>query len=184
MLKWFWTVFLLGAPVLYQWPPIKVPKFSLSKTHNLMESLVDHQRRQNFFCPDGFIIFHSFYSLVNHMAWSLCSLFVLPLLTVYEEHSLTACIYTYQYLEFACNISSFLRTISRHISKLVCKVRRTENCSCILIFALILKLPAQIASNVFCKILLQWMFLARIISWSPTIKPWQIQLTHSPLSHP
>ena len=25
------------------------------------------------------------------------------------------------------------------------------------------------------------MFLARIISWSPTIKPWQIQLTHSPL---
>ena len=112
MLKWFWTIFSLGAPVLYPWPPIKVPNFSLSKTHNLMESLVDHQRRQNFFCPDGFIIFHSFYSLVNHMAWSLRSLFVLPLLTVYEEHSLTACIYTYQYLEFACNISSFLRTIS------------------------------------------------------------------------
>ena len=89
MLKWFWTIFSLGAPVLYQWPPIKVPNFSLSKTHNLMESLVDHQRRQNFFCPDGFIIFHSFYSLVNHMAWSLRSLFVLPLLTVYEERSLT-----------------------------------------------------------------------------------------------
>ena len=179
MLKWFWTIFSLGAPVLYQWPPIKVPKFSLSKTHNLMESLVDHQRRRTFFCADGFIIFHCFYFLVNHMAWSLHSLFVLPLLTVYEER-----IYTYQYLEFACNISSFLRTISWDISKLVCEVKRTKNCSCILIFALILKLPAQIASKVFCKILLQSMSLARIISWSPTIKPWQIQLTHLPLSHP
>ena len=107
MLKWFWTIFSLGGPVLYQWPPIKVPKDpqfnGISRRPPATSKL---------FCPDGFIIFHSFHSLVNHMAWSLRSLFVLPLLTVYEERSLTACIYTYQYLEFACNISSFLRNIS------------------------------------------------------------------------
>ena len=37
-------------------------------------------------------------------------------------------------------------SIMQFISKLVCEVRRTENCSCILIFAAFLKILAQIAS--------------------------------------
>ena len=51
------------------------------------------------------------------------------------------------------NWNALWRNISRDISKLVCEVRRTENCSCISIFA-----PFEATSpncfNVFCKVLL------------------------------
>ena len=53
--------------------------------------------------------------------------------------------------------------IAVFISKLVCEVTRTENCSCILIFALILETLAQIASMFHhCS---SWVYGSVIFAW-------------------
>ena len=65
-----------------------------------------------------------------------------------------------EYVAPLTNQSARFYSIMRFISKLVCEVRRTGNCSCILIFAPFLKILAQIASMFHhccvCSSLLSW----------------------------